>query len=818
MVVRAPTTTPVDIVARSLRRTAGFLDITHNRLITGRRVNGPKEDPSSFIIANLARGRVAALNKIRDGLARATSTGDVAISALDKTIELLTQMKAKIVQAQDKSLGADSITALKNDVAALKNQIQTIVDTAEFNGVNLLKPAEFNTVAWTSKNQDGDGKGVFAQRFDDAGAASGSEFQVNTATSGDQDRPSVATLSRGGFVVAWESKDQDGDKEGIFAQRFDADGSSAGSEIQVTTTTADDQKEPAVAELSGVGFVVTWESKNQDGDGKGIFAQVFDVDGVKVGSEIQVNTTTSKDQDKPAVAELSEGGFVITWESKDQDGDGEGIFAQRFDSEGAKLGGEIQVNTTTSDDQKEPSVTALSGGGFVLTRESKNQDGDGKGVFTQVYDKDGDTVGSETQVNTTIASDQDKPSIVALADGGFVVSWESKNQDGDGKGVFSQRFDSSGAKVGSETQANTTTADNQDKPSIVALADGGFAVAWQSKDQDGDGTSFWARFLFEHCACFHVRPRLTVSPGTLADSLKRFVPLFEPLAKGIFVQRFDATATKVESETQVNTTTADDQDRPSIAALADGGFVVSWESKNQDGDGKGVFSQRFDSSGAKVGSETQANTTTADNQERPALAVGGATTLTNESLSLLIDLDGNTFTIENQSVTARSLGLEQIDLKNNADAALAIIDDAITYASRKAAVLGSRLLRLDAQDDFTTKLRDIINDSLAALVDADLSKEAAQLAAQQIRLQLSISAFNIANGNAKSVQLQARDGPDHRDSARNWNADRPKPGALADSWPPTVSEQPGGDRRLKENSSRNCSRAAENSAKGRRRF
>ena len=656
MVVRAPTTTPVDIVARSLRRTAGFLDITHNRLITGRRVNGPKEDPSSFIIANLARGRVAALNKIRDGLARATSTGDVAISALDKTIELLTQMKAKIVQAQDKSLGADSITALKNDVAALKNQIQTIVDTAEFNGVNLLKPAEFNTVAWTSKNQDGDGKGVFAQRFDDAGAASGSEFQVNTATSGDQDRPSVATLSRGGFVVAWESKDQDGDKEGIFAQRFDADGSSAGSEIQVNTTTADDQKEPAVAELGGVGFVVTWESKNQDGDGKGIFAQVFDVDGVKVGSEIQVNTTTSKDQDKPAVAELSEGGFVITWESKDQDGDGEGIFAQRVDSEGAKLGGEIQVNTTTSDDQKEPSVTALSGGGFVLTRESKNQDGDGKGVFTQVYDKDGDTVGSETQVNTTIASDQDKPS-------------------------------------------------------IVALADGGFAVAWQSKDQDGDG-------------------------------------------KGIFVQRFDATATKVESETQVNTTTADDQDRPSIAALADGGFVVSWESKNQDGDGKGVFSQRFDSSGAKVGSETQANTTTADNQERPALAVGGATTLTNESLSLLIDLDGNTFTIENQSVTARSLGLEQIDLKNNADAALAIIDDAITYASRKAAVLGSRLLRLDAQDDFTTKLRDIINDSLAALVDADLSKEAAQLAAQQIRLQLSISAFNIANGNAKSVQLQ----------------------------------------------------------------
>ncbi len=104
-------------------------------------------------------------------------------------------------------------------------------------------------------------------------------------------------------------------------------------------------------------------------------------------------------------------------------------------------------------------------------------------------------------------------------------------------------------------------------------------------------------------------------------------------------------------------------------------------------------------------------------------------------------------------MTTRALGLEQIDLSNNPDAALAIIDDAILYASRKSAVLGSRLRRLDAQDDFTTKLRDVIKKSVGDLVDAELGKETAQLATQQIRLELSISAFNIANGNAKSVQL-----------------------------------------------------------------
>ena len=60
------------------------------------------------------------------------------------------------------------------------------------------------------------------------------------------------------------------------------------------------------------------------------------------------------------------------------------------------------------------------------------------------------------------------------------------------------------------------------------------------------GTSFWARFLFEHCACLRPLHRvaawfssqgLGVSPGTLADSLKRFVPLFEPVAKAILAHQ-----------------------------------------------------------------------------------------------------------------------------------------------------------------------------------------------------------------------------------------------------------------------------------------
>ena len=387
------------------------------------------------------------------------------------------------------------------------------------------------------------------------------------------------------------------------------------------------------------------------------------------------------------------------------------MFAQRFDVNGNVLGGEIQVNTTTSSDQRDPAIAELEGGGFVVTWEASNQDGDGRGVFAQRFDSDGAKLGGEVQVNTTTAENQEDPSVIGLVGGGYVVTWESLDQDGDEDGVFARRFDADGNAAGGEFQVNTTTDEDQDDPSIAALSDGGFAIAWESLDQDGD-------------------------------------------EDGVFVRRFDSSGTAVGGEIQVNTTTSNDQREPSIAGTSDGGFIVTWESRNQDGSGDGVFAQRFDSGGTAVGSEFQVNTTTSSDQDEPAIAVGGATTLTNESLTLLIDLNGNSFTIENQAVTARSLGLEQIDLSDNPDAALAIIDDAIVYASRKAAVLGSNVRRLDVQGDFTTELRDILRARISALVDADLSQEAAKLAAEQIRLGLSISAFNIANASVKSIQLQ----------------------------------------------------------------
>ncbi|NGX62492.1 MAG: hypothetical protein K940chlam9_01991, partial [Chlamydiae bacterium] len=276
--------------------------------------------------------------------------------------------------------------------------------------------------------------------------AVGSEFQVNTYTTSDQRNPSAAPLNDGGFVVTWESSGQDGDSYGIYGQRYASSGVKSGVEFQINTYTTSDQGYPSVAPLNDGGFVVTWHSSGQDGDSYGIYGQRYESSGVKNGAEFQVNTYTTSIQRDPSVAPLNDGGFVVTWESSGQDGDSYGVYGQKYDSSGVKSGVEFQVNTYTTSNQRDPSAAPLNDGGFVVTWESSGQDGDSYGVYGQRYASSGAKSGAEFQINTYTTNNQSDPSAAPLNDGGFVVTWESLAQDGDGYGIYGQRYDSSGVK------------------------------------------------------------------------------------------------------------------------------------------------------------------------------------------------------------------------------------------------------------------------------------------------------------------------------------------------------------------------------------
>ena len=350
-------------------------------------------------------------------------------------------------------------------------------------------------VTWQSFGQDGSEWGIYGQRYDSAGNPQGDEFQVNSYTDSSQLDPSVTAFCDGGFVVTWTSSGQDGDALGIFGQRYDSAGNPQGSEFQVNSYAPSAQFASSVTAIGDGGFVVTWQSFGQDGDSYGIFGQRYDSSGNPQGDEFQVNSYTTSQQGAPAVTALGDSGFVVTWQSSGQDGSGFGIFGQRYDSGGNPVGSEFQANSYTPSNQNGVTVTALGGGGFVVAWMSFGQDGNGNGIYGQRYDSDGNPVGGEFQVNSYTASDQIGPTVTALGDGSFVVSWTSRFQDGSGYGVFGQRYDSDGNPVGTEFQINSFSDSEQYGPTVTPLADGGFAIAWTSDVLDGSNHGIFAQLF-----------------------------------------------------------------------------------------------------------------------------------------------------------------------------------------------------------------------------------------------------------------------------------------------------------------------------------
>ena len=348
-------------------------------------------------------------------------------------------------------------------------------------------------VVWSSANQDGSGSGIYAQIFNSAGQAIGSEFQVNTTTAGDQTNATVAMDSTGDFVVTWTSAGQDGSGTGVYAQLYNSAGVAQGSEFRVNTTTSGNQFNSKVAMDPAGDFVIAWVSAGQDGSGNGVYMQRYTVGGVAAGSETKVNTTTANDQTNPAVAMDSTGNFVVTWQSNLQDGSGYGIYAQRYNSSGVAQGSEFRVNTTTANDQINPAIALDPSGNFVIVWQSAVQDGSGYGIIAQRYNAAGTAQGGQFRVNTTTANDQANPSISMDGSGNFVVTWQSNLQDGSGNGIYAQSYNSSGVAQGGETIVNTTTANDQTFASVAMDAAGDFVVAWTSASQDGSGNGVYAQ-------------------------------------------------------------------------------------------------------------------------------------------------------------------------------------------------------------------------------------------------------------------------------------------------------------------------------------
>jgi len=162
--------------------------------------------------------------------------------------------------------------------------------------------------------------------------------------------------------------------------------------------------------------------------------------------------------------------------------------------------------------------------------------------------------------------------LVLLQTGGYAAVWQTDVGDGSGQCVRMRLFDVLGAPAGPDFVVNTTASGDQTLPEVTVLSDGRILVVWVSDAGDGAGSCVMGRI-------------------------------------------FEEDGSPSGGEFLVNSTVAGDQTSPEVAALDDGGFLVTWSSADGgDGSGGCIRARAFDDQASPTGADFIVNTATAGGQ------------------------------------------------------------------------------------------------------------------------------------------------------------------------------------------------------------
>ncbi len=138
-------TNPAALVAlRNLNATNLALGQTQDRVSTGLKVIGAKDNASSFAIAQGIRAEIKAIGAVKQGLANGQGVASVAISGTTAISDLLADIKKKIIEGLNPANTSEQQAILNTDFGGLVGQILTFAQNAEFNGRNILQSGGSN--------------------------------------------------------------------------------------------------------------------------------------------------------------------------------------------------------------------------------------------------------------------------------------------------------------------------------------------------------------------------------------------------------------------------------------------------------------------------------------------------------------------------------------------------------------------------------------------------------------------------------------------------------------------------------------------------
>jgi Ca2+-binding RTX toxin-like protein len=327
-----------------------------------------------------------------------------------------------------------------------------------------------------------------------------------------------------------------------------------GTQFLVNTTTKGHQQNVALHALKGGSVLAVWEDDSRTGADTSSWAirgQLFNADGSKRGEEFLINTGTSGNQRDPQVSLLADGRFVVVWEDATQ----HQIRARVFSAEGVGLGNDFQVSTALTSGSPSPSVAALSNGGFAVAYETEDRD-----IVVQAFSASIERAGAEVAVHTPGMVDGNDPVIVAMS-GQYAVyfeDWYSENR------LYGRIFNNDGTTASDSIEIPASGIDAYLYDFAAATLKGGQTVtAWVENALDSNSAE-------------------------------------DNTIRSIKAQLINLDGSKRGSEIVIKSSGMENFERPAITHLADGGFAISYFVVGPDFNSKDLYLATFNSSGVRV--------------------------------------------------------------------------------------------------------------------------------------------------------------------------------------------------------------------------
>ncbi len=335
---------------------------------------------------------------------------------------------------------------------------------------------------------DGDKRGVFAQRYDASGQPDGEALQLNSTNAGTQSQPAVAVDSQGGFVAVWRS--QSNGESAIVGRLFDPSGSPRGPERQISQSSAEHSRPSVGLKPNGEAYVA-WQrttddggqslkgSANADSDVVGAF---LDTSGQNMTSETEVSGTNNAGS--PSVSVSDQGDVAVAFEQETDTGDmGVALADVQPSGSGSGLKMVSQAGTTASQPQ---ATHTASGDTLVVYQQQQSVGGSTKSskrssnIVGRLFDPQGSDKSGTVPISDA-GDDLKKGATVSSNDqGDCYVAWQSEG--GSGPQIQGKQLEGCSQPMGSDMTLSTSGQRSPGQPATLLDDDGSVTTVFTEDD------------------------------------------------------------------------------------------------------------------------------------------------------------------------------------------------------------------------------------------------------------------------------------------------------------------------------------------------